>query len=109
MNKYNRIRDLREDSDKTQKEIADKLYLHLTQYRRYENGDSEIPLNIAIKISEIYDVSLDYVAGRTNDKNTKRSMKIDQNEKKLLDLFRRLNRQQRNLILELLNELRQAQ
>lgn len=106
MNKYNRIRDLREDKDKTQKDIADILYMHLTQYRRYETGESETPLNIAVKLADYYDVSLDYIAGRTNDKG---NPKNDQDEKKLLALFRRLNKQQKNLILELLNELRQAQ
>ena len=41
--------------------------MHLTQYRRYENGNSEIPLNIAIKIAELYNVSIDYIAGRTEN------------------------------------------
>ena len=39
MSKYDRIRDLREDSDLTQKKVADSLFMHLTQYRRYETGE----------------------------------------------------------------------
>ena len=68
MNNYQRIRDLREDADMTQKQVAEKLFLQLTQYRRYECGESELPMNIAINIAKIYDVSLDYIAGLTNEK-----------------------------------------
>ena len=65
---YRRVRDLREDADMTQKQAAEKLFLHLTQYRRYECGESEIPLHIAINIANLYDVSLDYIAGLSDDK-----------------------------------------
>ena len=68
MQNYQRIRDLREDADLTQKQVADKLYMHLTQYRRYECGESEVPLNIAINIAKLYNVSLDYIAGLSNEK-----------------------------------------
>lgn len=67
MQKYQRIRDLREDNDKRQKDIADALFLQLEVYRRYEVGEREIPFNIAIAIAEYYNVSLDYIAGRTNN------------------------------------------
>ena len=68
MQKYQRIRDLREDADLTQLEVANKLYMQLTQYRRYETGEREIPLNIAIAIADLYGVSLDWIAGRTDKK-----------------------------------------
>lgn len=61
---YQRIRDLREDRDKTQKEIAQLLNMHLTVYRRYENGEREIPLWAAIKLADYYGVTLDYLVGR---------------------------------------------
>lgn len=63
---YQRIRDLREDFDLSQQEIADILNMHRTTYVRYESGEREIPLNIAILLANYYDVSLDYLAGRTN-------------------------------------------
>lgn len=66
MQNYQRIRDLREDSDQTQAEIAQKLFMQREQYRRYETGEREIPFNIAIAIAELYGVSLDYLAGRTD-------------------------------------------
>lgn len=60
---YERIRGLREDNDLTQKQVAEKLYLQTTVYQRYERGEREIPLCIAIKLAELYNVSLDYLAG----------------------------------------------
>ena len=68
MNKYQRIRDLREDNDLKQSEIAEKLNLQREVYRRYETGQREIPLNIAILIANIYNVSIDYLVGRTDKK-----------------------------------------
>jgi transcriptional regulator with XRE-family HTH domain len=65
--KYQRIRDLREDSDLTQKQTADILHMHKTQYVRYETGESELPLNIAILLAKHYNVSLDYLAGLSTD------------------------------------------
>lgn len=64
---YKRIRELREDNDLTQAECAKKLYMQREQYRRYETGEREIPLNIAIMIAKLYDVSIDYIAGLTNN------------------------------------------
>ena len=61
---YQRVRDLREDSDKTQKEIADILNMQLTVYQRYERGERELPLWAAIKLADYYKVSLDYLVGR---------------------------------------------
>lgn len=65
---YQRIRDLREDKDKTQAEIAEIFGMQLTQYRRYENGDREPKLSFIIQLADYYNVSIDYIAGRTNDK-----------------------------------------
>ena len=59
--KYQRIRDIREDKDLTQKSIADFLNLYLNQYRRYENGETTIPVNILKKLSKFYKVSMDYL------------------------------------------------
>jgi len=61
---YRRVRDLREDHDKTQKEIAEMLHIQLTVYKRYEYGERELPLWAAIKLADYYKVSLDYLVGR---------------------------------------------
>ena len=64
MSFYKRIRDLREDNDLKQSEVAEKLHMQREVYRRYETGEREIPLNIAVMLADIYNVSLDYIAGR---------------------------------------------
>lgn len=61
---YPRVRDLREDSDKTQKQIAELLNIQLTVYQRYERGERELPLWAAIKLADYYDITLDYLVGR---------------------------------------------
>lgn len=61
---YRRVRDLREDHDKTQKEIAALLNMQLTVYQRYERGERELPLWAAIKLADYYQVTLDYLVGR---------------------------------------------
>lgn len=65
---YRRIKELREDADLSQRQIAEILHMHKTTYRRYEVGEREIPLNIAILLAKHYKVSLDYLAGLTNEK-----------------------------------------
>lgn len=64
---YRRIRDLREDSDKSQKSIAIYLNMQTTVYQRYERGERELPLWAAIKLAELYNVSLDYLVGRSEN------------------------------------------
>ena len=61
---YPRIRDFREDNDKTQKDIAVLLNMQLTVYQRYERGERELPLWAAIKLADYYNVSLDALVGR---------------------------------------------
>ena len=60
---YQRLKDLREDADKTQSEIADILKMKQQQYARYESGKQEIPLHHFITLAKYYNVSLDYLAG----------------------------------------------
>ncbi len=64
MSLYRRIRDLREDNDKSQKQIAEYLNMHLTVYQRYERGERELPLWAAIKLANYYGVTLDYLVER---------------------------------------------
>ena len=61
---YPRVRDLREDHDKTQRQIAQVLNMQLTVYQRYERGERELPLWAAIKLADYYGVTLDYLVGR---------------------------------------------
>lgn len=65
---YRRIRDLREDNDKTQAQIAKTLNMQVTVYQRYERGERELPFWVAIKLADYYGVSLDFIAERENFK-----------------------------------------
>lgn len=64
---YKRIKDLREDSDKTQAEVAAFLGMKQPQYYRYETGLRDIPSDILIKLADYYGVSTDYILGRTDN------------------------------------------
>lgn len=61
-----RIRDLREDSDLTQKEIADYLLCDQSLYSKYERGERVLPLELAIKLARYYHTSVDYLVGLTS-------------------------------------------
>lgn len=65
---YKRIKDLREDHDLTQKEIAKILKISQRGYSHYETGDNNIPVEILIKLAKFYKVSTDYILGLTNKK-----------------------------------------
>jgi transcriptional regulator with XRE-family HTH domain len=58
-----RIRDLREDNDLTQKEIAGFLMCDVSLYAKYERGERDIPLKLVMKLAEYYDVNIDYIVG----------------------------------------------
>lgn len=64
-----KIRDLREDADLTQKQIAEIILCDQSLYSKYERGERELPLELAIKLADFYHVSLDYLVGRTDKKN----------------------------------------
>ena len=61
-----RIRDLREDSDLTQKEIADHLLCDQSLYSKYERGERALPLDLAVKLALYYHTSVDYLVGLTS-------------------------------------------
>ena len=63
-----RIRDLREDHDMTQTEVADVLHTSQTMYARYERGANELPIRHLIALCNLYHVSSDYILGLSNKK-----------------------------------------
>lgn len=65
---YRRIKDLREDADLTQTELSKRLNLHKRSYSHYENGTRNFPLDVIISIADFYDVSIDYLLERTDNK-----------------------------------------
>ncbi len=63
---FQRLRDLREEHDLVQKEIAAVLGIDQRVYSNYETGNREIPLHLLIRLADYYHTSLDYIVGRTN-------------------------------------------
>lgn len=66
---FQRLRDLREDKDMKQADVAELLGIQQTVYSRYERGFQNIPIEHLIKLADYYDVSTDYILGRTNNPN----------------------------------------
>ena len=63
---FRRFYDLREDKDFTKKTVAQYLGIHPTVYSRYEKGSRDFPIEIVIKLADYYQVSTDYLLGRTD-------------------------------------------
>ncbi len=64
---YKRIRDLREDHDLTQRQVAEYLGMTQPQYLRYERGYRDIPTDILLALAKLYQTSTDYILGRTDE------------------------------------------
>lgn len=97
---YERIRALREDSDKKQSEIANALYMKLTQYGRYERGEREIPLNVAVAIAKYFNVSLDYITGLSDEKTPLSPVELTAEEKNFIKKLRKLTPFEKGQIYE---------
>lgn len=65
---FHRLRDLREDRDMNQTRVAELLHTSQTVYSRYERGYQTIPVEHLLILADFYDVSVDYILGRTNCK-----------------------------------------
>ena len=64
---YARIRDLRQDKDMNQTQIAKMLEMSQTGYSKYETGENDIPTAVLIKLARFYNTSVDYLLGETNN------------------------------------------
>lgn len=62
-----RIRDLREDADLTQRQVAEELMCDQSLYSKYERGERQLPLEMAVRLALFYKTSLDYLVGLTDD------------------------------------------
>ena len=71
MQKYQRIRDLREDAELTQKQLGDAINVPQRTYAYYESGQRMIPPHVLCAMADFYHVSVDYLLGRTNNKQDK--------------------------------------
>lgn len=66
-NYYPRIKDLREDHDMSQQQVADYLGMKQPQYSRYERGLRDVPTDVLIRLARLYKTSTDYILGLTNN------------------------------------------
>lgn len=66
--KFQRIQDLRIDSDLSQKKIGEILHISQRSYSHYETGSRNIPIEILIRLADYYDTTIDYLVGRTDNK-----------------------------------------
>lgn len=73
----NKLRDLREDRDLTQADIAEILNVNQTTYSRYERGDINIPLDVLIKMALFFDTSIDYILNVTDNKKPYKRKRIE--------------------------------
>ena len=71
-NYYPRLRDLREDHDLTQQQVADYLGMKQPQYSRYERGLRDIPTDVLIRLARLYKTTTDYILGISGTSDTKR-------------------------------------
>ena len=71
---YKRIKDLREDNDKFQKDIAQLLGISQQYYSEYEKGNRTIPINHLITLAKYYGTSIDYLVGLSDDSNIKKKI-----------------------------------
>ena len=65
----NRLRDLREDADLNQTQVANLLGMSQTGYSKYETGENDIPTQVLIKLAQFYKTSVDYILGVSNQRN----------------------------------------
>lgn len=66
--KFQRIQDLRTDADMSQKQLSEILHISQRSYSHYETGSRNIPVEMLIKLANYYDISVDYLVGRTDKK-----------------------------------------
>lgn len=106
---YQRLRDLKEDSDLKQSNIAKIINVSENQYGRYERGENDIPLEKALILADFYNVSLDYIAGRTNDKKGFNKSDLPSSEVDILKKIRSLSIERKSRLLERLDILSEEQ
>ena len=102
MAKYNRIKDLREDCDKTQQELADYLGTSSQHYGKYELGNAEIPFERAIMLAKYYNVSLDYITGLTNNKRGLSQGSLSEKQQELIEFIGKLSDEEKAKLEKLL-------
>lgn len=95
------IRDLREDKDLKQSEVAELIGTTQQQYSKYENGNTEIPARVIVKLADFYGVSTDYLLN-IQPKVNQNQVFLSPKEKTLLTRWNKITKEQQRILLELL-------
>lgn len=106
---YQRLKDLREDADMNQEQTGKILSITRQQYQLYESGKREIPFHCAVILADFYGVSLDYIAGRTNNKKGLNRSDLPEDETDLINKFRSLSDERKGKISERMDVLCEEQ
>lgn len=109
MQHYQRIRDLREDKDLTQEALCRLLYMHKTTYTNYEQGKHTVPLDFAVTLADFYNVSIDYIAGRTNYPKGAGASNLSEDEINLLEKFSKLSERSKGKVELFIEQLYEKQ
>lgn len=104
---YQRLKDLREDEDLKQTDIAELLQITQQQYSLYEKGKREIPLHLAIKLAKYYKVSIDYIVGFTNNKGSLH--KLNKDEQQVLEIYNGLSERNKGKLELYAEQLQEAE
>ena len=106
---YQRLRDLREDADLTQKQVADLIGVSINHYGKYERGETDIPLSKAIILAKYYNVSLDYLSGIIQHKSPPKSQRSDKDLLQTLVLYTKLSPQNQSYVDRYIQEIANKQ
>ncbi len=106
MGYYQRLRDLKEDSDLTQKQVAEIIGVSVNHYGKYGRGETDIPFEKVILLADYYNASLDYIAGRTNRKT---DGELSDDERKFTEQYRMLSERSRGRLDILMQQLLEQQ
>lgn len=107
--KFQRIRDLKEDCDLTQKQISKIIGVSENQYGRYERGENPITLEKALLLANYYNVSLDYIAGRSKNKKGLTKSELPDDVSQLVENFMFLSDRRKGQIDLLMKQLVEEQ
>ncbi len=103
--KIKRLRDLREDNDYTQADIAKILNITRPQYNLYELGDRKIPIDKLQELADYYNVSIDYILERTNYKKVVQADEMSARNKRLTEYYNRLSLEDQDYVMGKMIEL----
>lgn len=105
MSLYKRFKDLREDKDLRQKDVAEIIKTSANYYGDYENGKREMPFDRAIALAKFYNVSLDYIAGLSNEKKGLTKSQLSEDVSHLVKSYETLSDRRKGRLEQFMQQL----